>query len=52
MRDCADCFRRRVLVAARAIARPGTVVCEVSCEDPAICWEREVLGFFSVGVED
>jgi hypothetical protein len=37
------------LVAARPVAGAGTVECEVSGEDAAVCWEGEVLRFFSRG---
>jgi hypothetical protein len=50
MRDGADRFRGCVLVSAGPVAWPGTVVREVSCEDPMIGWEGQVLGFaFSRG---
>lgn len=48
MRDGTDGFCRRVLVSAGPVAGAGTVECEVSRENAAVCWEREVLGLFSV----
>jgi hypothetical protein len=52
VRDGANGFCRRVLIAAGPVSRTGAIVREVSRKDPTVCWEREVLRLFSVNGED